>query len=316
MKKLFLVSFITLLTAIAGFSQSATTLRNRCPNTSIYSVVQITGVGDINVQPCPNKTTTFTQNVVLPASTVISGGSFGNGTAASPSIKFTNSPTTGFYRSAADVLGVSTAGVQNSLFSAAVNSQRSATYTWDNVAANAEFKLSFTTGAATLGSAIIGDSTGAGKTFLSLDNLTSGAVLGGAAVTLGSQGFGNGTFIKVDDATNSYEFTNGTQDATFDVDGINNYKLRRTITAAGTTGNRTINRPNGSVNFAAGASTLVVTNSIVIDTAGSQSTIIATAQTADATCAVKNVVPAAGSFTITMTAACTAETRVAFWVFN
>lgn len=89
-------------------------------------------------------------------------------------------------------------------------------------------------------------------------------------------------------------------------------KFTRTIIAAGTTGNQTINQMNGAVNFAAGANALTVTNSTVTN----GSLIIATAQANDATCAVKNVVAAAGSFVINMTANCTAETRVAFWVTN
>lgn len=86
----------------------------------------------------------------------------------------------------------------------------------------------------------------------------------------------------------------------------------KTITAGGTTGAQTINKNAGTVNFAAAATTLVVTNSRV--TTGS--IITATAQTDDTTCSVKNVVPAAGSFTITMVAACTAETAVSFIVIN
>jgi hypothetical protein len=94
--------------------------------------------------------------------------------------------------------------------------------------------------------------------------------------------------------------------------GVTSILLDRTITAAGTTGNQTINLPNGSVNIAAGNSSIVITNSTVT----TSSTIIAVANTADATCSVKNAVPTANTITIAMTAACTAETRVAFWVWN
>jgi len=88
--------------------------------------------------------------------------------------------------------------------------------------------------------------------------------------------------------------------------------LARTITAAGTTGAQTINKMAGTVNFAAGASTLVVTNSRVSTT----SIIFATIRTDDATATIKNVVAASGSFTITLTAAATAETSVGFFVTN
>lgn len=85
-----------------------------------------------------------------------------------------------------------------------------------------------------------------------------------------------------------------------------------TITAGGTTGNQTINRPAGTVNFAAGTSAITVTNSF----ATANSIVWAIARTNDSTCAVKNVVPAAGSFVINMTANCTAETSVGFVVVN
>lgn len=90
------------------------------------------------------------------------------------------------------------------------------------------------------------------------------------------------------------------------------YDLDITITAGGTTGNRTINKVGGTVNFAAAATAITVTDSLV-DT----STIIfAIARTNDSTCSVKNVVPAAGSFVINMTAACNAETSVGFHIIK
>jgi hypothetical protein len=85
-----------------------------------------------------------------------------------------------------------------------------------------------------------------------------------------------------------------------------------TNTATGTTGARTIDRPSGTVNFAAGASTLVVANSLVT----TASIVFAVVRTNDTTATIKNVVPAAGSFTITLTANATAETSVGFFVIN
>lgn len=87
----------------------------------------------------------------------------------------------------------------------------------------------------------------------------------------------------------------------------------RTITAGGTTGNRTINKPAGTVNFAAAASAITVTNSFVT----TSSIVFPVIRTADTTCTfVKSVVPGAGSFTITLNAGCTAETSVGFMVTN
>lgn len=85
-----------------------------------------------------------------------------------------------------------------------------------------------------------------------------------------------------------------------------------TITAGGTTGAQTINKAIGSVNFAAGATSLVVTNSQV----STSSLIIVTVQTNDTTAKSAAVVPGSGSFTIYLNAAATGETKVAFWVFN
>ncbi len=85
-----------------------------------------------------------------------------------------------------------------------------------------------------------------------------------------------------------------------------------TNTAGGTTGAQTINHPSGTVNFAAAATSLVVTNSLVT----ASSIIFAVVRTNDTTATIKNVVPAAGSFTINLGAAATAETSVGFFVIN
>lgn len=87
---------------------------------------------------------------------------------------------------------------------------------------------------------------------------------------------------------------------------------QKTITAGGTTGAQTINKPAGSVNFAAASSSLVVTNSLVT----ANSVIICTVATNDTTMKSVAVVAAAGSFTLHANAAATAETRVNFIVIN
>ncbi|MFC0773036.1 hypothetical protein [Terrimonas alba] len=88
--------------------------------------------------------------------------------------------------------------------------------------------------------------------------------------------------------------------------------LPATNTAAGTTGNQTINKASGTVNIAASGTTVTVTNSLV----SANSIVIATIRTNDATAYVKNVVPAAGSFTINLGAAATNEVSIGFVVFN
>ena len=85
-----------------------------------------------------------------------------------------------------------------------------------------------------------------------------------------------------------------------------------TVTSAGTTGAQTINKISGTVNFAAAATSLVVTNELCT----ASSIVFATVRTNDATAQIKNVVPGAGSFTITLSAAATAETSVGFFIIN
>lgn len=91
-----------------------------------------------------------------------------------------------------------------------------------------------------------------------------------------------------------------------------NLEVPSTITAGGVTGAQVINKMSGSVNFAAGASTLVVTNSLVT----TQSIVIAIVATNDATMKTVSVTQTAGSFTLTANASATAETRVNFFVTN
>lgn len=86
----------------------------------------------------------------------------------------------------------------------------------------------------------------------------------------------------------------------------------KTITPAGTTGARTINKIAGSVNFAAAATSLVVTNSKV----DSNSIILCTVATNDTTMKSVSAVSGSGSFTLYANAAPTAETKVNFFVIN
>lgn len=89
-------------------------------------------------------------------------------------------------------------------------------------------------------------------------------------------------------------------------------RLDKTITAAGTTGAQTINKNAGSVNFAAAATSLVVTNDRVTANSIIQCTVAANDNT------LKSVacVPGSGSFTMYGNAAANAETRVNFLVVN
>jgi hypothetical protein len=83
-------------------------------------------------------------------------------------------------------------------------------------------------------------------------------------------------------------------------------------TNTATVGAVTINKPSGRVNIAASGTSVVVTNSLV--TAASH--VLVAISTNDATATIKNVVPTAGSFTITLTAAATAQVSIDFLVVN
>jgi hypothetical protein len=89
-------------------------------------------------------------------------------------------------------------------------------------------------------------------------------------------------------------------------------KAAKTITAAATVGAQTINKPAGSVNFAAAATSLVVTNSLVT----TSSVILVSTATNDADASKLSVVAGSGSFTIRFGIAVAAETRVNFLVIN
>lgn len=94
---------------------------------------------------------------------------------------------------------------------------------------------------------------------------------------------------------------------------VGDVSVSKTITAPATTGAQTINKTAGSVNFAAAASSLVVTNSL----ATADSLIFLQLHgAADATMTAVTYTTTSGSFTILANAAATAETRVDFLVVN
>ena len=68
----------------------------------------------------------------------------------------------------------------------------------------------------------------------------------------------------------------------------------------------------GTVSIGAAASSLVVSNAFCT----TSSLVFAVIRTNDSTALIKNVVPAAGSFTITLNAAATAATSVGYMIIN
>lgn len=98
----------------------------------------------------------------------------------------------------------------------------------------------------------------------------------------------------------------------FRITNLGGFVVNSTNTTAGTTGDQTINKPSGTVNIATGNSSITVTNSLVT----ANSLVFAVVRTNDAAAIIKNVVPGAGSFVITLNAATGAETSIGFFVIN
>ncbi len=146
-----------------------------------------------------------------------------------------------------------------------------------------------------------------------------------ATVSLGDQGFAGGGSNFTGHASGTYLGANAVTGyagnfldfqkigvSSFAVSALGKISLLNTITAGGTTGNQTIDKPSGTVNIAAAGTTVTVTNS----TCTTSSIVHAVIRTNDATAYIKNVVPGSGSFVINLGAAATAEISVGFIVFN
>jgi len=121
-----------------------------------------------------------------------------------------------------------------------------------------------------------------------------------------TDGLGSNSLVSINDTTQVASIVSNT----ITLNG--NLTLNKTITPSGTVGARTINKTTGTVNFAAAATSLVVTNSLV----STSSIIICTVGTNDTTFKSAQCVAGSGSFTIFANAAATAETRVNFVVTN
>ncbi len=142
------------------------------------------------------------------------------------------------------------------------------------------------------------------ETFLNLTNTwnTSGAP---KSIAINLTNTASGTGARLVDFK-----VGGTSQYQMDVKGKQIFDY--TYTAPATTGAQTIDKVSGSVNFAAAATSLVVTNSLVTTNSIVQPILM----TNDATATLGAVVVASGSFTIYMKTAPTAETKVGFFVIN
>ena len=162
--------------------------------------------------------------------------------------------------------------------------------------------VSFLNGLTITGAGAFFDATGGGLSIRA--NNVTGAIYfatGGTTLRWGIESTGN-LVPQSADAYTLGKSGNGILQAFFS----------KTITAAGTTGAQTINKASGSVNLAASATSLVVTDSLV----STSSVIICTVGSNDTTCKSVQAVAGSGSFTIYPNAAPTAETRVNFLITN
>lgn len=253
-----------------------------------------------------------------------------DGTVTAPGLAFSSDTNTGMYRVGADNLALTAGGVRgmdminigsslvNFGFGGAANVSSSVPVVYDrslNSTVTWQFGNS-NQGSSSVTSFMIYN--GAGSNYLFLENyawstasyLTYGSAIRSSAnqaqLIIAQEGTASTSFIG---------FTVGGASAATEkmrITKAGNLIFPATMTAAGTTGARTIDKISGSVNFAAGATALVVTNNLVT----TSSIVLLTKMTNDGTCQIQSAVPAAGSFTINMTAGCAAETKVGFFVVN
>lgn len=327
--RLFLIAFCLCMLAISAFSQ--TTLTRRCPGVAPatgYSRIELLSSGDINFVPCSTK------NILLRGSIFSGGGGGGDFTF---SLNGLTAATQTFATGAADtaaIVSTGTAHTFNNPITAVSGASRTGyfpffdtsntlakspfqfngtDFLFNNATNNATFKMKLT------------PATNAGSGYFEVGNLTTAlqvlqasnqvAVSAGTIqIAAGSVGSGlnliSGKGVSI--FSEEGATITGAGASINNLTVTNSLNLERTITAAGTTGNRTINKLAGTVNVPAGQNVVVVTNGFV--TVNSILSVVA--RTNDATCGVKNYVPGAGNFTINLTASCTAETSIGFIVSN
>jgi hypothetical protein len=188
-----------------------------------------------------------------------------------------------------------------------------------------EFAFQLTQPAGSSGALRLGDYNGTATSYLSLDSsnlpASTTARLQSTAVSLGDiDGTipGSSTHFEINgknlgDPNFAFLSNGGIIDFGSAGSGPTVFRFNGTVTTTGVTGNTTINKSFGSVNFAAGATSLVLSSTAI----KADSLIFCTVQTNDTTaksCSVSGT--AVGSTTIRLNAAATAETKVAFLIGN
>lgn len=338
MKKLLLVITYSLLLIAACRAQNINQINSRCPspNRLVYQRILLNSAGNALFDPCPSGSSIFSGIVDFSGATVIlpGGGSAVSGTGTTNYIpRWTNGAagvlgdtpfswdgTTYRWRNTAltntfqfEYFPDST----NGLFSvgnasASLSIDQAAGVTNLQGGTTAVITLTGGTGTFTTTSAAYSH-TGTGVYTLNNNGNTVNIGTSGLACFGDCSNLGNSTKLQITDSTSTYRFrAQGTGVGVFNLGEISSFQMQRTITAAGTTGNQTINTPLGTVNFAALATDITVTNSLALGT----SLISCTVQSLDTTaisCRITN--KTTGSFHIRVPAA-TAETSVMFELSN
>jgi hypothetical protein len=301
--KLRSLTLLLLTLAVSAFAQNTRTNRiyRPCSGSTTPASVAVSTVGAITMHPCAGKT------VSIDGSTIpsITGGT------ASYFPYFTSSTNLG-----------------TSPFAWNSTTQE---FSFDNSTHDSEWKLFFRpTGNSGSGTFLVGNTadqtayiqaTDAGEVNLLAQaaiQMTANSFVFDAA---GSMSINSGSNINIGDVINAPylqinvgtgTFTFENSNSTFNVKS-KTWKLNKSVTSAGTTGNATINAPAGTVNFAAGTSSLTLTNNSIL----SNAIVFCVVRSNDSTaksCAVTDI--ASGSATVRLNANATAETSVGFWVIN
>jgi hypothetical protein len=294
----FLLLALTVLFVDNSFGQRSNSLQQRCPGVALipYAKVEIERDGDINLIPCESKSVLFNGLPRLLNGLTAATQTFAVG--AADTAGFSSSSVTATHTLNLPITAVSGASRTNYFpFFNGANTLAKSNFSFNPQ--SSEFLMDASSGAVSLQGNSFFVFQG-GQSFLDFSKVAKNLDIQVFTATIGDlNGDQNQTSLTINDNNKTITL-------------LGNLKFNRLIVGSGLTGNRTMDTTGGTVNFAAGSTSLTVTNSFV----NISSIILITARTNDSTCHVKNYVPVAGSFTINMTSACTAETSVGFVVTN
>jgi hypothetical protein len=243
----------------------------------------------------------------------------GDGTVSAPAYSFTSSPGVGLYY-AAGIIRTTSGTVDTAQFATnmtgGVNIRTVNGIGFGATAASADAIIG-RQGAANIRQGAPDAATAVAQ-ISSVQNVVTGTsnTAGADRTYAGSQGTGSGVggahVFQVAPTTGGGATNVNSLAEAMRITGQGIIQFPSTVTAGGTTGNRTINKTSGTVNIAAAGTTVTVTNSLCSTT----SIVLAVIRTNDTTAVIKNVVPGAGIFAINLNAAATAEISVGFILFN